>query len=91
MTNEKYEPGPHKVFFDGEIIGEAILDEDGKVVSASLFAEGVKKVMPDYDPTEGLSIYEEVERVDVVSAYPEWDVEMTEAYYKNRPKVPFDA
>lgn len=87
MDHVKYTPGEYPVKFEGVVIGEATLDEDGKVIQANLSSEGLKKILPDYDSTEGLSIdetvYEDVEKVDVVSAYPEWDVRMaTERYFR---------
>ena len=75
--------------YEGEIIGKARLVGDG-VVEAQLTSEGFKKLFPNVDPVEGLSIYEPVKE-DVMGPYLPEDISLLEAYYRNRPKGTFDA
>ncbi len=68
-------------------------DDEGNLIGdIELEPEELRNIIPGRDLDKALSIaYKDVERVDVVSAYPDWDVEAMEAYYKNRPKGTFDA
>lgn len=80
------------VTHNGKIIGTAEVSDGNMVGEIELEPKDLKHIIPGGDLTEGLSIaFKDVERVDVVSAYPDWDVEMLETYYKNRPKGTFDA
>lgn len=78
------------VTFDGKVIGTAEVDDGNAVMEIELEPKDLKHIVAGRDLVESLSIaYADVELVDVVSAYPDWDVEMMEAYYKNRPKGTF--
>lgn len=75
--------------FGGEVVGKAVVKEDG-TVEASLTDKGAKKVFPDWNSTEGLSVYEPVKE-DVMGSYLPEDISLLEAYYRHRPKGTFDA
>lgn len=83
-------PGKYNVVHEGKVVGEAILDEDGHVTEASITSEGLKGVLPDYDPTEGLSI---VEPPQYVGDYLPIDINLAQAptHYQNKQKGTFDA
>lgn len=80
------------VTFEGKTIGTAEVNDGNMVAEIELERKDLKHITSGYDLTENLSIaFKDVEMVDVVSAYPTWDAEAMEAYYKNRPKGTFDA
>jgi hypothetical protein len=56
MNHVKFTPGEYNVTHEGEVVGKAVLDENGRVVESRLSSEGLKRVLPDYDPTKNLSI-----------------------------------
>lgn len=84
----KFIPGKYNVVHEGKVVGEAILDENGQVTEASITSEGLKGVLPDYDPTEGLSL---VDPPEYVGDYLPIDVNLTESYFREKQKGTFDA
>lgn len=85
---------------NGKTIGEIAINPDGsfegRITDRLTHVLWVAYLVEEFSNSMSLhpnvvSAIEGVERVDVVSAYPDWDVEMMESYYKNRPKGTFDA
>ena len=73
----------------GRVVGTADVDLDSGIAEIEIEASDLKYILPDYDPTEGLSIAEVGDRI--MESYSESDVSILEAYYKNHPKGTFDA
>lgn len=80
------------VTYNGVVISTAEVDESNGTVEFELEPSDFKLIMPDWDSTDRLSIEKnDAAIVDVLSAYPEWDVDMVEKYFRNHPKGTFDA
>jgi hypothetical protein len=81
-----------EVKFDGKVVGWADIDENGNVSNAALSAEGLKHVLPDYDPTAGLSIgfAETPERPYVLPEHMDFDT-VEDITFPARRKGTFDA
>lgn len=75
--------------FGGEVVGKAVVNEDG-TAEASLTNEGAKKVFPNWDPTEGLSIieYDPVNYEEYFTQNPGAPRSYEEAYYQQNPGAP---
>lgn len=90
MSHVKFIPGKYNVVHEGRVVGEAMIDEYGQVTEASLTSEGLKGVLPDYDPTENLSLGA-IDPPQYVGDYLPIDINLTESYFREKQKGTFDA
>ena len=80
------------VTFDGVVISTAEVDESNGTCEFELEPSDFKRIIPDWDETDLLSIgMKDTTIVDVLSAYPDWDVDMMDKWVRNGPKGTFDA
>lgn len=76
------------IWFEGRVVGKAQIDEETGAASFEIEPEDLKHILPDYDPTEGLSIAETQDRI--MEHYSESDVSILETYF-NKAKGTFEA
>ncbi len=75
--------------FGGRVVGTADVDLDSGITEIEIEPSDLKYILPDYDPTEGLSLGEVGDRI--METYSESDISIMETYFKNHPKGTFDA
>lgn len=77
------------ITFEGRVVGKANVDENLLVGQFEIEPSDMKYILPDWDPTEGLSIAETQDRI--MAEYSEADVSIVEAYFNNKAKGTFEA
>jgi hypothetical protein len=77
------------VTFEGRVVGTAKVDMNSGIAEVEIESSDLKYILPDYDPTAGLSIAEVQDQI--MGEYTDSDISIAEAYFKNFPKGTFDA